>query len=220
MMTTRREKLTQPLGTVTNTFGILLLGAVATLILVAVFGRGAFLGLGRPMVCVTEPYTTYGSSAWTTAHMGFVVHHGAQVGIAGSLQACTNHPGAVQRVLYTLTRLPALLVWACILFLLWRLIRAVARTGPFTAPVAQVMRRLGWVIIAGALAAGLVQALALNQLLNTMVTTPMWSGAFEVAISVVSGVLPVPALAAAALLTFARIIRLGADMDDELAGTV
>jgi hypothetical protein len=32
--------------------------------------------------------------------------------------------------------------------------------------------------------------------------------------------LPVPALAGAALLTFARIIRLGADMDDEIKGTV
>jgi hypothetical protein len=32
--------------------------------------------------------------------------------------------------------------------------------------------------------------------------------------------LPVPMLAGAALLTFARIIRLGADMDDEIKGTV
>ena len=36
----------------------------------------------------------------------------------------------------------------------------------------------------------------------------------------IRALLPVPALAGTALLTFARIIRLGADMDDELKGTV
>lgn len=36
----------------------------------------------------------------------------------------------------------------------------------------------------------------------------------------IRAVLPVPALVAAALLTFARIILLGADMDDEIRGTV
>ena len=36
----------------------------------------------------------------------------------------------------------------------------------------------------------------------------------------VHALLPVPVLAGAALLTFARIIRVGADMDDELKATV
>jgi hypothetical protein len=36
----------------------------------------------------------------------------------------------------------------------------------------------------------------------------------------IRGLFPVPALTGAALLTFARIIRLGATMDDEIKGTV
>ena len=47
------------------------------------------------------------------------------------------------------------------------------------------------------------------------VSTPLTAG-----ITAIRAVLPVPALAGAALLTFARIIRLGADMDDELRRTV
>jgi hypothetical protein len=120
--------------------------------------------------------------------------------------------------LYTLTSAPGLLVWGCTLFLIWRVIRAGRRTGPFTVHVAVVMRRLGWVIILGSAAAALIQEFALNQLLNTMLTQQSWFG--DLVIASIKGLLPVPALAGAALLTLARIIRLGADMDDEIKGTV
>jgi hypothetical protein len=80
------------------------------------------------------------------------------------------------------------------------------------------MRRLGWLIIAGSVAAAAVQGFALDQLLNTMLTPP---GSFGDVISEpIHALVPVPALAGAALLTFARIIRLGAEMDDEIKGTV
>ncbi len=81
-----------------------------------------------------------------------------------------------------------------------------------------VLRRLGWVIILGSAAAALIQEFALNQLLNTMLTQQSWFG--DLVIASIKGLLPVPALAGAALLTLARIIRLGADMDDEIKGTV
>ena len=70
------------------------------------------------------------------------------------------------------------------------------------------MRRLGWLIIAGSVVAALIQGFAQDELLNTMLVprTSFYN--------------LIPALAGAALLTFARFVRLGADMDDEIKGTV
>lgn len=138
--------------------------------------------------------------------------------INGTLQACASHPGTGQRILYTLTDLPGLLVWACVLFLLWRVLVAARRDGPFTVQVATAIRRLGWVIIVGNLAVGAVQGFALDQLLNTMLTVRDEYG--DAITGTLHALFPVPVLVGAALLTFARIFRLGAQMDDDLQGTV
>ena len=58
----------------------------------------------------------------------------------------------------------------------------------------------------------------MDQLLNTMLTARDHFG--DVVTEPFHALLPVPRLAGAALLTFARIIRLGADMDEEIKATV
>src|SRR5271165_1191919 len=63
-----------------------------------------------------------------------------------------------------------------------------------------------------------VAAVALNQLLGSMLVGPPSFPA--VILEAVRGLFPVAVLAGAALLTFARIIRLGGAMDDEIKGTV
>jgi hypothetical protein len=80
------------------------------------------------------------------------------------------------------------------------------------------MRRLGWVIIVASAAAAAVQGFALDELLNTMLVAHHGFG--DALGEAIDALLPVPVLAGAALLTFARIIRAGADMDDELKATV
>ena len=107
--------------------------------------------------------------------------------------------------------LAGLLVWGSVLFLLWRVISAARRTGPFTARTAAAMRRLGWLIIAGSVVAALIQGFALDELLNTMFVPR--ASFYNLISAPLYALLPVPALAGAALLTFARFIRLGADMD-------
>ena len=217
MTTTQRRKLTEPLGSVTAIFGSLLLAVTAAGIIAALSGSGSLWGLGHAAICATQS-GTWGSSDWTTAHLGVTARPGASIAVNGALRACAAHPGAGQRVLYTLTSLPGWLVWGCVLFLLWRVISSARLTGPFTVQAAAAMRRLGWLILAGSVAAALIQGFALDQLLNTMlaprtsfdnlITAPLYA------------LLPVPALAGAALLTFARFIRLGAEMDDEIKGMV
>lgn len=219
MLTTRRPTMTEPLETVTTVFGGLLLAFLALVLVSTAFGSGSLLGFGHGDICTARPYATYGSSQWAVP-AGVTAHPGTSINITGTVQACAEHPGFGQRVLYTAGTLPSTLLWACILFLLWRLVRTAGRTGPFTMPVAAAMRRLGWLVIAGSAAVAVVQSLALSQLLHTIVTLQDWSPGLDLAYAVVRALLPIPALAGAALLTFARIILVGADMDDEIKGTV
>ena len=217
MMTTRRPKLTEPLETVTAFFATFLLLTLAAGMVFALTGSGSFGGFGDHPICATQPDTGYGGEGWTS-HLGLTPRPGAALTMNGTLQACALHPGIGQRVLYTLLSLPSDLVWVAVLILLWRVIRAARHTGPFTVPVAVAMRRLGWLIIGGTAVAAAIQEIALDQLLNTMLTPATGYG--DVFFSVFHALLPVPVLAGAALLSFARIIRLGAAMDDEIKATV
>jgi hypothetical protein len=216
-MTTQRGKLTEPLGAVTRLFGLLLLFAVAAGVVMAVVGRGSIGGFGDPVICATQSNIGYSGDNWTS-HMGITARPGTSVTINGTLQACALHPGIGQRTLYTLMTLPGGLAWGLVLFLLWRLVTAARRTGPFTVAVAVAMWRLGWVIIVASAAAAALQGFALDALLKTMLVAPNYFG--DVVSEPIRALLPVPVLAGAALLTFARIIRAGADMDDELKATV
>lgn len=215
MMTTQRPKLTEPLETVTAFFGVVLLLAVAAGAVFSLVGSGSVGGFGDASICATQAGTGYSGS---TSHLGVATRPGTTISITAPLRACATHPSVSQRILYTLMSLPGALVWGLVLFLLWRLIRAAGQTGPFTVQVAVAMRRLGWVIIAGSVAAAAVQGFALDQLLSTMFMAAADFG--DVIAEPIHALLPVPALAGAALLSFARIIRLGADMDDEIKATV
>lgn len=217
MTSLQRQKLTEPLGTVTAIFGSLLLVAVVVAAVLTLAGSGSVGGIGHAAICATQPRAGYGGEGWTS-HLGVAARPGATISINGTIQACTTRPTAGQRILYTLMSLPGFLVWAGVLFLLWRMIRSARRDGPFTAEVAAAMRRLGVLIVAGTAVAGVVQGFALDQLLNTMVVPRDHFG--DMITQPISALVPVPVIAGAALLTFARIIKAGAAMDDEIQGTV
>jgi hypothetical protein len=216
MLTTERRKLTEPLGSVTAVFGGVLVTVTLIVAVFALTGSGSLWGFGRVLICATHP-GTYGSGAWSTAYLGVTARPGASISVNGALQACANHPDIGQRALYTLTDLPGWLVWGCLLFLLWRVIAAARRTGPFTPQTAAAMRRLGWLIIAGTAIAALIQGFAQDELLHTMIAPASFDNLITLPFH---ALLPVAALTGAALLTFARIIRVGAAMDDEIKGTV
>jgi hypothetical protein len=217
-MTTWRPQVTEPLGRVTTFFGGVLIALVAVSAVAAIAGFGSFGGFGAATICATPPGSGGSSISGTGGYPGLAAHPGVSVSLNGTPQVCALHPGVSQRILYTLTELPGLLVWGAVLLLIWLVIRQTRQTGPFTVPVAQAMRRLGWVIIAGSAAAAALQGYAKDQLLNTMLVAHDDFG--DVLTQPIHALVPVPVLAGAALLTFARIIRLGAGMDDDLKGTV
>lgn len=218
-MTTQRRKLTEPLESVARFFLTLTAIGVLGVIGFTVFGSGSIFGIGRNTpVCVTKPFTTYSSSDWHVTDPVVHARPGNSLGINGTLQACAEHPGLGQHVLYSLSELPTLLLWAGVLLLIWQIIAAARRDGPFTPKVAGSMRRLGWFILAGSVVAALVHEFAVDELLVSMASLP------KPFVSMIFGPLralvPVPVLTGAALLTFARIIGLGTEMDEEIKGTV
>jgi hypothetical protein len=217
-MTTWRPQVTEPLGRVTTFFGGLLIALMAVSAVAAIAGFGSFGGFGAASICAAPPGSGGTSTGGTGGYPGLAAHPGVSVSIIGTPRVCALHPSISQRILYTLTDLPGLLVWGAVLLLIGLVIRQTRQTGPFTVPVAQAMRRLGWVIIAGSAAAAALQGFAADQLLNTMLVAHDDFG--DVLTQPIHALVPVPVLAGAALLTFARIIRLGAGMDDDLKGTV
>ena len=78
MMTTERRKLTEPLGSVTAIFGGLLLAFTVIGIVLALDGSGSLWGFGHATICATQP-GGYGSSDWTTGHLGVTARPGASL---------------------------------------------------------------------------------------------------------------------------------------------
>jgi hypothetical protein len=205
--------LTEPLESVTLFVGLLLLSAAGGVIAVNLLSN---TGVAPGSLCVHQPQAQFANSDWTQSQV--TARPGASVSIDGSLQACLGHPGAGQWALYGLMLVPSVIAWTGSLFLLWRTIRMARLAGPFTPRVASAMRRLGWFILGGSVTVSVIHAAALGALLVQMVNLP--SPFAFVIYGAVRGVLPFPLLAGAALLTLARIMRLGAVMDDELRATV
>lgn len=218
-MRTRNRKLTEPLETTAAVFGslfaaVLILAAVATLVATGTLG-----GLGHTLVCATDPNIS-GSSGGSPFTGVYAARAGAVLQPPNApLSACAVHPGFGQHLLYSLTVIPQILLWGGILLLLWWLLVIARRSGPFTVRVAAAMRVLGWYILAGSVLAAAIEQLATVLLLGSLVA-PQPEGIGTVAVAALRALVPVPALAGAALLTFARIVRLGAAMDDEIQSTV
>lgn len=219
-MSTDNERLTRPLAQTTQFIGLGLAAVILLSAVTAVVGQGSIggFGAGARFICATDPYIGTSTSGDASAEP-YRTRPGSTFDTDFNLRACTSHPTAAQRVFDTLTSLPTVLLYACILLLVWRLIRAARRDGPFTLRVAATMRLLGWLVIVGAVTAGGIQQLASGMLVNSMLTQPAESPGYVFS-SVLYSLLPVPLLAGAGLITFARIIRLGAAMDDEIKATV
>jgi hypothetical protein len=171
----------------------------------------------RLSVCVDTGYPYFGS-----AH-GFAARAGASLSAGGDVTACALHPSLSQWVLYLLTKVPGLVLWACLLLLIWRLISEAARRGPFTPVTAAIVELLGWTVLGGCYIAGALEHLGADLMTRMLMTPATFSGGGIVADMVfapLTALLPVPALAGAALLTFARITRAGVVLNDEVKATV
>jgi hypothetical protein len=193
-------------------------GRFFALYVVAELLNAAYRGGKFPVVCANTPYSTVGG--WS----GIAVRPGAQLQSKGTVQVCASHPSVWQWFLYALIRLPGLVVWTVALLLVWQLIRQAARSGPFSRQSADIMQRLGLVIVVGTGVAAAISALGADLLTRMLLVLGGYAGAAIpldiVLFQPVQALLPWPALAGAALLSFARITRVGAELDEEVRATV
>jgi DUF2975 family protein len=217
----KRYRPAQPLGGAVRVIWGLILGLVAlTIVFGAAVNHGSwsFAGFSHIPICVTPRGFGIGSSDWTLNNdPQFVASHGVTTSVAGTVQACSMHPSLGQRTLATFMSLPGTLVWLGVLFLLWRLVRTAEVYGPFTMRMAGLLRFIGWFIIAGALIAVVVEGAAAQALLHDML--PAFDSSFSEELPV-NGAVIVALLGGIVALTFGRIVRVGARMDEDLQGTV
>lgn len=141
------------------------------------------------------------------------------------MDLCAGHPALGQRFLVGLTQAPTTLLWLAVLVMLWLLVRTVRRRGPFDIGVTRRLRFLAWFVLVAWLAVQAVQSYAAAAFTAT-VRLPSASnpGPVPVVADTINGVLStdwIPLLlVVCGVLTLARVIRIGAQMHEDLAGTV
>jgi len=212
-----QRRLTEPLGgtvwtILSLTVALLVIGAIASLA-----GRNTSIwGYGHGSLCA--PVTQTGLNVVYHNNIVAGTRPGAYSGTGDSLEMCTSHPTLGQRTLVTLTQAPTYLLYLGVLVQLWLLVLAARRNGPFALGISRRLRVLGWFILAGAVVTAVGQSLARTFFTRTVVkaSVPPWSDAIN---SVLTNLIPL-LLIVCGLLTLARIIRAGARMYDDLAGTV
>ena len=211
-----RRRLTQPLGGVLYFFAMLVTAFVLLGLFALAFGSHSvtILGFGHGPACASVSLNGVPIEGSGPTIPG--LRPGASALTVPS-SVCVTQPSAGQRALSILTTLPSALLYLAIVVLVFRLLIVVRSLGPFVVPVVSRLRFLAWFLLIGSVAATVTQNIAAAEFLASAVNQPV-----PVAGDALTGVshLWVPLLGACALLTLARIMRTGARMQDDLAGTV
>jgi hypothetical protein len=135
----------------------------------------------------------------------------------GTPSLCTAHPTATQRLADVGDQVPAVLFALAALLLLLRFLRTAAKEGPYSTTVPGKLRALGWFVLIGAPANALIVAVAdfhLRTSLGQDLPRDEWLAGWETGFpwwAIFAGVTAV---------TFARILRIGVQMSEDLEGTV
>jgi hypothetical protein len=211
-----RRRLTQPLERVVFVLMVATAGLFFSSLINAAWDRNLiFYGFGPGSACAEVP-----DNGLVDSGAGSLLAHMRSGGFASYTQVlvCVAHPTAGQRALVTLARAPHTVFYVLALFLLWQLLRTVRRVGPFDVAVSRRLRFLAWFVLAGSLVVAAGQSAASGLFAASAVTdpVPVVTNGLN---AVLSAVIP-PLIIACGLLTLARVIRLGAEMNEDLAGTV
>ncbi|GED89308.1 hypothetical protein TNCT6_63930 [Streptomyces sp. 6-11-2] len=176
---------------------------------------GSVLGIGQKYICATDAATVINVDEQPIPR--FAPAPGATFNVNAHPEYCTEAPSTVQSLLNTATQLaPFIFVVGALLLALW-VIRSAARDGLYTTQTAERLRRLGWWTLAGsvltAIATSMVEkALIASLSLNSDISalSGLWS--WDVPFMAI--------LAGLGVLSFARIMRVGITMREDLDGTV
>lgn len=211
-------KLSEPLGGAVSFILMFIVVLIAAVLLTSPWSESTvdFYGFSAGPACASVPLNGLSEtgSGSTIANL----RPQTSAATTGQVSLCASQPTFGQRTLVTLTQFPAALLYLAILLLLWRLVRTIRRDGPFANLVADRLRFLAWFVLIGSAAVAAGQSVAQSAFAATIVTDPVPAGGNVIGALTNSLVLPV--LVACGLLTLARVMRAGARMSDDLAGTV
>lgn len=204
------RKLLEPLFSAVSLVLRVVLGLVVAGFIMSLFVDGVHVASIGGDVCLTADGIS-GSSSDTDAMFG--AREGVTVNT--SPEYCTSDPSRGQQALEVLHDLPSFILMFGGLLLLNRLLRGAARDGVYTAQTASRLRVLGWWLLAGSLITAVAQAIARVELLATFVEEDMADA--------LGNVWDVPFLSiftALGLFTFARIVRAGVVMREDVEATI
>ena len=176
-------------------------------VFVMLTGRGSLLGYGHgTQVCVGTGGINTGAAAtsWLRPHPGVAAS-------TTHLQLCTDKPSASQRWWYSLESLPGTITPLTVVLTTYLALRQAQLQGLYTPGFAARLRFLGWFLVADSVLQPTVENYASHTLWATMAGEPMpweWS---PVWVCLFAGI---------ALLSLARIMRVGAAMREDLEGVV
>jgi hypothetical protein len=205
-----RDPLEPMAGTVTVLCA--LLAVFLTLKAYAAAGIGGTFGWGDGSVCATDPYTQGGGEDW----LGRTMQPAPGIEVSFTPRYCDNSPGGGARLLSTLTELPSSALCIGALFLLYWLVRAARRDGPYTVRTAGRLRFLGWYLAAGSIVCHLAESVAGAALLNSLRAADDRPLLYDAA----HGMPYFAVLTGIGLLSLARIVRLGTAMREDLEGVI
>ena len=203
------SKLLEPLSTVVAIALRVLVGVVVVGFVLSLFHTGIHVGWGRD-ACVSTDWLSESSS-------GAAAEFGAKAGavVDATPRYCASDPSTYQSALGALGELPSFVFLMGGLFVLNGVLRTATREGVYTLRTAARLRLLGWWLLLGGLIAEGIEAGTKTALLSTLATDvpsdawlAMWSTPYF------------KLFAALGLIAFARVMRVGVAMREDLDGTV
>ncbi|MGW1553140.1 DUF2975 domain-containing protein [Streptomyces sp. NPDC002346] len=173
------------------------------------------LGIGQKYICVTDTAARIGVDEQPIPN--FRPAPGATFNVNAHPEYCTEAPSPVQGLLNSATQMVPFIFVVGTLLLALRLIRGAAGGGLYTTQTAERLRWLGWWLLAGSVLTAIGTSMAEKALIASL--------SLDSDISAVTGLLSwdVPFMAiltGLGVLSFARIMRVGITMREDLDGTV
>ena len=198
----------EPLRSITRPLFVLVLACYVAVVVSTLIGQATLFGLGSSVVCVHAANLAVPMNLPLTGHGGMANSDGADL--------CVLYASSGEHVAAVLIGLPGPALFLGALFLLYRVLREAEQAGVFGDRVAGRLRVLGWYLIVGELAAMVITGAATAYFVasasriapDTSLGTDYWEWSLPTL------------LAGLGALTFARIMRVGTRMREDLDGTV
>lgn len=207
----RTHQPPDPLEPIKGTVGCLT-GLTVFFLLLSLLVHQALWGNGP--VCTSVPAAGIPANVFTVAVNGQV--RGSQATI-GTVILCVKHPDALLRFAGLLATWPSVILWVGFLLQIGGLLKIASQPGGlYSQDTAARLRRIGWFLAAGAVAAAVIQTVANLVIFLTQIHYPglNWFEPDKLHLSLSA------LLAGLTLITVARVMRVGVTMREDLDVTV